>query len=152
MKMNAHALIYLFIILLYSSQIGNSISESVARNDELLNDSMFLDSIASDTWNYLYSANTRSETASLPYSWYSGQNQKVGNFSNPAEIGFYALSWIAAFDLHRPWSPSWTETEENVTKILDQLIAWQNSNNSYKNRVFYQWYWVGSWRSKQEPG
>ena len=70
------------------------------------------------------------------------------------EIGFYALSWIAAYDLKRTWSPDWATTESEITAILDQLHAWQtgsqayqpNGLNAYDNSAFYQWYWI-SWSS-----
>jgi hypothetical protein len=63
-----------------------------------------------------------------------------------------ALSWLAAYDLQRAWSPAWEETEAEVSTILDQLRAWQtgsqneqpNGPNAYANSVFYQWYWI-SW-------
>ena len=137
-------LILLLLILLCTSQIGSSISGSLNTESNVgsVNDSVFLDSVARDTWNYLHSSQATNEIISLPYSWSSAKYPKGGHHSNPAEIGLYALSWIAAFDLKRPWSPTWTDTERNVTKILDQLMVWQNNNNSYKNKVFYQWYWV----------
>jgi hypothetical protein len=153
-KKEMNILILSLIVLLGISQIGSSISESgnTSRIVELGNDSVFLDNIARDTWNYLHSSQATSETTSLPYSWYSIENPNGGNYSNPAEIGLYALSWIVAFDLNRPWSPSWIDTEKNVTKILDHLIAWQNSDNSYKNKVFYQSYWVDRGVVGENPG
>ncbi len=109
----------------------------------------FLDTVARDTWTYL-----RSDPATahhLPYSWWS-PTLPGGDYANPAEIGLYALSWLAAYDLARPWSPSWNETAAEVGAILDQLRAWQTSSqtsqphgpNAYQNSVFYQWYWI-SW-------
>ncbi|HXK43940.1 MAG TPA: hypothetical protein PKV82_14060 [Anaerolineae bacterium] len=108
-----------------------------------------LDAIARDTWAYL-----RSDAATanhLPYSWWS-PTLAGGDYANPAEIGLYALSWLAAYDLGRPWSPSWAATEAEVTAVLDQLRAWQTGSqtyqphgpNAYANSVFYQWYWI-SW-------
>jgi len=75
-----------------------------------------------------------------------------GDYANPAEIGLYALSWLAAYELGRPWSPSWAATEAEVNAVLDQLRAWQTGSqtyqphgpNAYANSVFYQWYWI-SW-------
>lgn len=107
------------------------------------------DAIARDTWAYL-----RSDAATanhLPYSWWS-PTLSGGDYANPAEIGLYALSWLAAYDLGRPWSPSWAATEAEVTAVLDQLRAWQTGSqtyqphgpNAYNNSVFYQWYWI-SW-------
>jgi hypothetical protein len=101
---------------------------------------VFLDDLAKNSWSYLHSNNSTKNA--LPYSWYSSLNSG-GDFSNPTEIGLYALCWIATYDLKRPWSPSWKETEENVTRILNQLIKWQESkDNSYKGKVFYQYYWL----------
>ncbi|MGB9873281.1 MAG: hypothetical protein ACPLYD_16690, partial [Anaerolineae bacterium] len=56
----------------------------------------FLDALARDTWTYL-----RSDAATahhLPYSWWSS-TLPGGDYANPAEIGLYALSWLAAYDL-----------------------------------------------------
>ncbi len=107
----------------------------------------FLDALARDTWAYL-----RSDAATanhLPYSWWS-PSIPGGDYANPAEIGLYALSWLAAYDLGRPWSPSWSETSAEVNAILDQLRAWQTGSqayqphgpNAYNHSVFYQWYWI----------
>ena len=87
----------------------------------------------------------------LPWSWRSA-TIVGGDYANTAEIGLYALSWLAAYDLQRPWSPSWTEAEAKVTAIFDQLRAWQTGSqsqqphgpNAYQGSVFYQWYWI-SW-------
>ncbi len=108
-----------------------------------------LDTIARDTWAYL--SNVRTTVNHLPYSWWS-PDIPGGDYANPAEIGLYALSWLAAYDLGRPWSPSWRQTEAGVSAILDRLRAWQTGSqsyqphgpNAYRNSVFYQWYWI-SW-------
>ena len=108
-----------------------------------------LEAIAQDTWNYLSS--DWATDNHLPWSWRS-ETLSGGDYANPAEIGLYALCWLAAYDLQRPWSPTWTQTEAEVTAILDQLRAWQtgsqseqpNGPNAYQNSVFYQWYWI-SW-------
>jgi len=108
-----------------------------------------LDALARDTWTYLHSPQTT--VHHLPYSWWS-PTLPGGDYANPAEIGLYALSWLAAHDLGRPWSPSWSETEAEVSAILDQLRAWQTGSqayqphgpNAYQHSVFYQWYWI-SW-------
>ncbi|MCS6938247.1 MAG: hypothetical protein RMJ55_06530 [Roseiflexaceae bacterium] len=110
--------------------------------------SNFRDDLARDTWTYLRSPQTT--VNHLPYSWWS-PTLSGGDYANPAEIGLYALSWIAAYDLKRPWSPSWSETEARVGAVLDQLRKWQtgaqayqpHGPNAYRNRVFYQWYWIG---------
>ncbi|MGC9084453.1 MAG: hypothetical protein ACP5ME_14925, partial [Anaerolineae bacterium] len=78
----------------------------------------FLDALARDTWTYLRSATAHH----LPYSWWSS-TLPGGDYANPAEIGLYTLSWLAAYDLGRPWSPSWSETETEVGAVLDQLRA-----------------------------
>jgi len=108
-----------------------------------------LDALAHDTWTYFRSSQTTAHH--LPYSWWS-PSISGGDYANPAEIGLYALAWLAACDLGRPWSPSWSETEAEVSAILDQLRAWQTGSqayqphgpNAYQNSVFYQWYWI-SW-------
>ncbi|MFQ3632348.1 glucoamylase family protein [Roseiflexus sp.] len=109
----------------------------------------FLDTLARDTWTYLRSDRTTKNH--LPYSWWS-PTLSGGDYANPAEIGLYALSWLAAYDLGRSWSPSWDETNAEITAILDQLRVWQtgaqtsqpHGPNAYQNSVFYQWYWI-SW-------
>jgi len=107
--------------------------------------SSFLDTLARDTWAYLHS--DWATTNHLPWSWRSATCDG-GDYANPAEIGLYALCWLAAYDLKRTWSPSWSETEAQVTSILNQLRAWQtgsqvsqpNGPNAYQHSVFYQWY------------
>lgn len=107
------------------------------------------DTIARATWTYLSSPQTTANH--LPYSWWS-PTLPGGDYANPAEIGLYALAWLAAHDLDRTWSPSWAATESEVTAVLDQLRAWQtgaqtyqpHGPNAYQNSVFYQWYWI-SW-------
>jgi hypothetical protein len=111
--------------------------------------SPFLDQLARDTWAYISAPETT--TNHLPWSWYS-ETISGGDYANTAEIGFYALSWLAAYDRQAAWSPGWTETEAEVTAVLDQLRAWQTGSqtyqphgpNAYQNTVFYQWYWI-SW-------
>jgi hypothetical protein len=107
-----------------------------------LEDNVFLDELAKDTWAYLHS--DWATDNHLPWSWRS-ESLTGGDYANVTEIGFYALSWIAAHDLGRAWSPDWTTTESEVTAILDQLRAWQTSApNAYQNKVFYQWYWINN--------
>lgn len=109
----------------------------------------FLDALARNTWAYLHS--DHATVHHLPYSWWSA-SLPGGDYANPAEIGLYALSWLAAYDLGRPWNPSWPATEAELHAILDQLRAWQTGSqayqphgpNAYQNSVFYQWYWI-SW-------
>lgn len=109
----------------------------------------YLDQLAEDTWRYL-SSDWATENH-LPWSWRSATIDG-GDYANTAEIGLYAVSWLAAYDLQRSWSPIWTETETEVTAILDQLRAWQtgsqseqpHGSNAYQSSVFYQWYWI-SW-------
>lgn len=120
---------------------------SVSSNED------FLNTLACRTWNYLRSDYTT--TKHLPHSWWSedcsGDDDVRGRYANPTEIGLYALSWLAAYDLGRPWSPSWAETQLKVIAILDQLRAWQTGSqqypqsqgpNAYQNSVFYWWYWL----------
>jgi hypothetical protein len=109
----------------------------------------FLDRLLEDTWTYLSSEWATANH--LPWSWRSA-DLSGGDYANPAEIGFYALSWMAAYDLQRPWSPNWAQAETEVNAVLEQLRAWQTGSqseqphgpNSYENSVFYQWYWI-SW-------
>lgn len=108
----------------------------------------FVDRLAQDTWAYLHAEQTT--VNHLPYSWWS-PTLPGGDYANPAEIGLYALSWLAAYDLGRPWSPTWSATAAEVNAVLDQLRAWQtgaqayqpHGPNAYQNSVFYQWYWIG---------
>jgi beta-glucanase (GH16 family) len=105
----------------------------------------FIDQLAERTWTYLHSDWATDNR--LPWSWRS-PSISGGDFANPTEIGLYALSWIAAYDLQRPWSPAWSQTETEVSAILDQLRTWQTDpvygKNAYNNSVFYQWYWINS--------
>jgi hypothetical protein len=107
----------------------------------------FLDTLARDTWAYLHSE--QATVHHLPCSWWSA-SLPGGDYANTTEIGLYALSWLAAYDLDRPWSPSWTATEAELHAILDQLRPWQTGSqayqphgpNAYQDSVFYQWYWI----------
>lgn len=107
----------------------------------------FLDTVARDTWAYLHS--DWATANHLPWSWQSPTTED-GDYDNPAEIGLYALSWLVAYDVGRPWSPSWPDTQAEVGAILDRLRAWQTGSqeeqpygpNAFDNCVFYQWYWI----------
>jgi len=109
----------------------------------------FLDQLAEDTWIYLSS--NWATTNHLPWSWRS-ETISGGDYANTAEIGLLALSWLAAYDMQTSWSPTWGETEAEISFILNQLRAWQTGSqesqphgaNAYNNSVFYQWYWI-SW-------
>ncbi len=109
--------------------------------------SPFREELAKDTWTYLQWAISNH----LPWSWKS-ETISGGDYANTAEIGLYALCWLAAYDLQRAWSPTWSQTEAEVSAVFDQLRAWQtgsqssvpNGPNAYQNSAFYQWYWV-SW-------
>jgi hypothetical protein len=111
----------------------------------------FLDRVAQDTWTFQSSDVATSHH--LPWSWYSPEMTPTGgDFANPAEIGLYMLSYLAAHDMQKSWSPAWSSVEAEVAATLDQLEAWQSGTqtsqphgpNAYSNSVFYQWYWV-SW-------
>ena len=110
-------------------------------------ETVFSDKLAKDTWTYLSS--DWATANHLPWSWRSAV-MDGGDFANTAEIGLYALSWLVAFDMQRPWSPTWEVTEEEVILVLDQLRAWQTGSqsdqphgpNAYNSSVFYQWYWI----------
>jgi hypothetical protein len=113
----------------------------------LAESTVFLDQLAEDTWAYLSS--DWATDNHLPWSWRSSAIAG-GDYTNTAEIGFYALSWLGAYEMAQPWSPSWTEVELEVTAILNRLRAWQTGSqvfqphgpNAYSSSVFYQWYWV----------
>jgi hypothetical protein len=114
-----------------------------------IEDDAFLNELAKDTWTYL--ASDWATDNHLPWSWRS-ESIAGGDYANVTEIGFYALSWIAAYDLQRSWSPNWATTEAEVSAILDQLRAWQTGSqtqqpygpNAYQHSVFYQWYWINN--------
>lgn len=112
-------------------------------------DVAFLDEVARDTWAYLSS--DWATDNHLPWSWRSASTTLTGgDYDNPAEIGLYALSWLGAYEMQKPWSPNWLQTEAEVTAVLDQLRAWQTGSqnsqphgpNAYNKSVFYQWYWI----------
>src|SRR5689334_1236872 len=88
---------------------------------------IFLDELAKDTWNYLHS--DWATDNHLPWSWRAASVAQ-GDYANVTEIGFYALSWIAAYDTQRSWSPTWTTTEAEVTAVLNQLRAWQTGSQA----------------------
>jgi exo-beta-1,3-glucanase (GH17 family) len=110
-------------------------------------DGNLLETIARDTWNYLSS--DWATDNHLPWSWRSNR-MSGGDYANPAEIGFYMLSYIGAYEMREDWSPSWEEVEAEVGATLDQLEAWQSGTqsyqphgpNSYNNSAFYQAYWI----------
>jgi hypothetical protein len=85
----------------------------------------------------------------LPWSWWS-PDQAGGDYANPAEIGYFMLSYVAAYEMRQPWSPPQTTVMTQLTATLDQLRSWQsdtqteqpNGQNAYENSVFYRWYWV----------
>lgn len=120
--------------------------ENVSVEQATLSDEYILD-VAGDTWTYLSS--DWATDNHLPWSWRS-EALSGGSYANPAEIGLYALSWLAAYDMDQSWSPEWEETEFEVIAVLDQLRAWQsgsqgeqpNGPNVFDGKVFYQWYWV----------
>jgi len=114
-----------------------------------LSDQMFLDMLTHDTWNYLSS--DWATNNHLPWSWRSNSSPS-GDYANPAEIGLYSLSWIAAYEMQYPWSPGWPAVEVEIGTVLDQLRAWQtgsqppgvNGPNAYNNSVFYQYYYISA--------
>lgn len=124
-------------------------SEKLKKNSETdWEQAEYLDMVAYDTWQYFDWATTNH----LPWSWRSTTVTTAGDYANTAEIGLYALTWLAAYDLQRPWSPDWPSTETEIMAVLNQLRAWQTGSqsqqphgpNAYMNSVFYQWYWI-SW-------
>ncbi len=129
------------------AEAGRLVSTSLPAPERAASGEEFLDSVAEDTWNYLSSDWATSNH--LPWSWRAA-NSTDGNYANPAEIGLYMLSWIAAYDLQSAWSPAWPAAETEVEAVLDQLRAWQTGSQAYQphgpnafgNSVFYQWYWI----------
>ncbi len=115
-----------------------------------------VDQLAEHTWNYLHS--DWATDNHLPWSWRS-ETMAGGDYANPAEIGFYALSWLAAYNLQQSWSPNWITTESEINSILDRLRGWQTGSqtyqphgpNAYNNSVFYQWYWITTTPTRPEP-
>jgi hypothetical protein len=107
----------------------------------------FLDQLARDTWRYLSSDWATDQH--LPWSWRSA-TLNGGDYDNPTEIGLYALSWLAAYNMQRAWSPAWSQVEAEVLAVLDRLRLWQtgaqneqpHGPNAYAGSVFYQWYWI----------
>jgi len=43
---------------------------------------------------------------------------------------FSMLSWIAAYEIKKSWSPIWTAVKGELSAILDQLRAWQTGSQS----------------------
>ena len=129
------------------TQPSSAVTQAVSATPSFPSDEDLLDTWSQATWAYLSS--DWATTNHLPWSWRS-KTSDDGDYANTAEIGFYALSWLAAHDLQRPWSPSWSDTEAEITAVLDQLLAWQtgaqseqpHGPNAYANSVFYQWYWI----------
>ncbi len=137
-------------VLVIALLLGNCIAPTSTTNaNQASTENVFLDELSLDTWNYL-SSDWATENH-LPWSWRSA-TLAGGDYANTAEIGFLALSWLAAYDRQAAWSPDWPQTESEVGDILDQLRAWQsgsqvqqpNGPNAYAQSVFYQWYWI-SW-------
>ena len=140
----------LCVLIIYhaNSKLGSTPSSQLTfATEQADQSSTFLDEVAKATWAYIRS--DQASTNHLPLSWYANSVSK-GEYANTAEMGLYALSWVAAHDLGETWSPDWTETVGEVTGTLDQLRAWQtgsqayqpNGANAYDNKVFYQWYWI----------
>ncbi|MCB9453564.1 MAG: hypothetical protein H6672_19200 [Anaerolineaceae bacterium] len=100
----------------------------------------FLDELAANTYAYLSSPASTSN--SMPWSWYS-RTTPGGDYANTTEIGLLMVVHLGAYEMQRPWSPSWDVVEREVMTILHHLRDWQTSNqNTYENSVFYQWYWI----------
>jgi hypothetical protein len=138
----------LAVLLLVCAMLTSS-NAIPARPKETAAIAVGVERLAEDTWAYLSS--DWATANHLPWSWRS-ETSSEGDYANTAEIGLYALAWLAAYDLQRPWSPSWAEAEEEVGAVLDRLRAWQTGSqtdqphgpNAYGDSVFYQWYWI-SW-------
>lgn len=143
------AVIFLLLLGLYTGQVSPTIAVGHTHPATQYTADEFIDELAQDTWNYLSS--DWATANHLPWSWRS-PTLSGGDYANPAEIGLYALSWLAAYDWQQPWSPTWTAAEAEVTAVLAQLRAWQtgsqtqqpNGPNAYAQSVFYQAYWI-SW-------
>ena len=102
--------------------------------------------ISENIYNYFKTFNVNG----LPYNWYDSSNETKGAYANPAEIGFYMLSHIIAYEMRQEWSPSLSDVVSKLGETIDLLASWQNGTqasqpngpNSYDGKVFFQWYWV----------
>ncbi len=116
------------VLIIYHAnveQISNQSSQLTFATEQAHQNATFLDEVTKDTWAYISS--DQASTNHLPLTWYASPLSK-GEYANTAEMGLYALSWIAAHDLGEAWSPNWPETEGEVTGTLDQLRAWQTGS------------------------
>ncbi|MBL8162986.1 MAG: hypothetical protein JNJ61_13445 [Anaerolineae bacterium] len=102
----------------------------------------FLDAVAQRTWTEIKT----SALQHLPRSWRirTGAAISGGDYVNPTEIGLYLLSYLGAYELRKPWSPTRPQLEAELNAVLTQLRTWQTSSDSYLNTVFYQVYllWI----------
>lgn len=110
----------------------------------------FLNNLAGDTFAYISS--DWATDNHLPWSWRS-ERDPSGSYANVTEIGLYMLSYIGAYEMKQPWSPTRREVKTELRAVLSQLRTWQTDTvpvdcggtprqNAYQNKVFYQWYWV----------
>ncbi len=97
-----------------------------------LNDSELIENMMNNTWNYLKNFNENN----LPLNWYDSVTNETGKYFNPAELGFYALSPILAYEMEldcdgdgafEPKNSSgendWNCTIDRVNKTLNSLNA-----------------------------
>lgn len=121
--------------------------DSIHTDREYCQTRNFVDQLAEATWSYLSS--DWATDNNLPWSW-RAVGEVGGDYANPTEIGLYMLSILGAYEMARPWSPTWPEVETEVTATLNQLEAWQSGSqpyqphgpNAYTHSAFYQWYWI----------
>jgi RHS repeat-associated protein len=100
----------------------------------------FLDELARLTYASLSAE--RSTDNALPWSWWS-ESLAGGDYCNPAEIGFYLLSHLCAYDYRADWSPTWEQAARALSATLDQLAVWQASEtDTYQHALFYRGYWL----------
>ncbi len=102
-------------------------SASLATSDE-----GFLDTLARDTWAYLHS--DQATAHHLPYSWWSA-SLPGGDYANPAEIGLYALAWLA-----NPLAPDYGQCSDRFSALAQAWIflAIVNHENDFIGRYFYR--------------
>jgi hypothetical protein len=72
--------------------------------------------IARDTYNFykVFRAN------GLPCNSFNVQNESKKTHANPAEIGFYMLSHIIAYEMQQGWSPSLSDIVGELQTTIDQ--------------------------------
>ncbi len=104
----------------------------------------FVEALAKDTWNYSKTFNENH----FPLNWYRLDNNESGRYFNPAEVGFYALSPILAydmqldcdgdskFDLQLDWNCSVSKTSNTLNRIESLPTYQSNTKKAYYQLTF----------------